>query len=163
MSSFLITAPEALAAASADLTGIGSAIRAANAAAGATTTQVLPAAGDEVSAAIAALFGRYGQEFGSLNARAAAFHEQFVAALTSGAGMYAATEAASASPLQTLERDVLGVINAPTELLMGRVLIGDGTNGTPGTGQAGGPGQEFGSLNARAAAFHEQFVAALTS
>jgi PPE-repeat protein len=39
-----------------------------------------------------------------------------------------------------VERDVLGVINAPTNYLLGRPLIGDGTNGAPGTGRAGGPG-----------------------
>ena len=36
-------------------------------------------------------------------------------ALTGGAGAYAAAEAANASPLQTLEQDLLGVINAPTD------------------------------------------------
>ncbi len=58
MSSYVIALPEGLATASSDLTGIGSAIRAANAAAATSTTQVLAAGGDEVSAAIAALFGR---------------------------------------------------------------------------------------------------------
>ncbi len=51
----LMVAPELVAAAAADLTGIGQAISAANAAAAGPTTQVLAAAGDEVSAAIAAL------------------------------------------------------------------------------------------------------------
>ncbi|WP_272938219.1 PE domain-containing protein [Mycobacterium tuberculosis] len=37
------------------------------------------------------------------------FHEQFVRALTAGAGSYAAAEAASAAPLE----GVLDVINAP--------------------------------------------------
>ena len=32
------------------------------------------------------------------------------------------------------------MINAPTDLLLGTPLIGKGTNGAPGTGQAGGPG-----------------------
>ncbi|WP_140032032.1 PE family protein, partial [Mycobacterium tuberculosis] len=49
----LMVAPELVAAAAADLTGIGQAISAANAAAAGPTTQVLAAAGDEVSAAIA--------------------------------------------------------------------------------------------------------------
>jgi PE family len=35
-----------------------------------------------------------------------AFHAQFVQTLTGGAAAYAATEAANASPLQTLEQDV---------------------------------------------------------
>ncbi len=46
----LMVAPELVAAAAADLTGIGQAISAANAAAAGPTTQVLAAAGDEVSA-----------------------------------------------------------------------------------------------------------------
>jgi PE family len=57
MSSFVIAAPEAFAAASSNLNGIGSALSAANAAAATSTTQMLPAAGDEVSAAVARLFG----------------------------------------------------------------------------------------------------------
>jgi hypothetical protein len=50
------------------------------------------------------------------------------------------TMPSNASPLQTLGQDVLGVVNAPTEALLGRPLIGNGANGAPGTGQAGGPG-----------------------
>jgi hypothetical protein len=36
--------------------------------------------------------------------------------------------------------DVLGAINAPTELMLQRPLIGNGTNAAPGTGQNGGAG-----------------------
>jgi PPE-repeat protein len=39
-----------------------------------------------------------------------------------------------------VQQDVLGVINAPTNLLLGRPLIGNGTNGAAGTGQPGGAG-----------------------
>lgn len=63
MSSYVIAAPEVVATAAAELTGIGSAIRTANAAAAASTTGILAAAGDEVSAAIAMLFGGYAQDF----------------------------------------------------------------------------------------------------
>jgi hypothetical protein len=63
MASYVIATPESLAAGAASLSGIGSAIGQAGAAAAATTTQVLPAAGDEVSAAIAKLFGSYSQEY----------------------------------------------------------------------------------------------------
>ncbi|MCV7125755.1 PE family protein, partial [Mycobacterium lacus] len=134
--SFVVATPEALVAAAADLTNIGSTIGAASAAAAAPTTALLAAGADEVSAAIAALFGAYGQAYQGLNAQAAAFHQQFVQALTAGAGSYAATEAANASPIQEL----LNVLNAPTQLLLGRPLIGNGTNGAAGTGAAGGPG-----------------------
>jgi hypothetical protein len=111
-----------VAEAAGNLAGIGSAINGANAAAAASTTQLLPAASDEASGATSALFGGYAQEYQALSAQMALFHDQFVQALTSGAGMYAATEAANASPLQTLEQDVL--INAPTNLVLGRPLIG---------------------------------------
>ena len=61
-------------------------------------------------------------------------------ALTAGAGSYAGAEAANVSPLQTVEQDVLGVINAPSLALTGRTLIGNGANGASGTGQNGGAG-----------------------
>ncbi len=136
----LMVAPELVAAAAADLTGIGQAISAANAAAAGPTTQVLAAAGDEVSAAIAALFGTHAQEYQALSARVATFHEQFVRSLTAAGSAYATAEAANASPLQALEQQVLGAINAPTQLWLGRPLIGDGVHGAPGTGQPGGAG-----------------------
>ena len=60
---------------------------------------VIPAAADEVSAAIAAVFGAHAQGFQALSAQAAAFHQQFIQALTTGAGAYAGVEAASASRL----------------------------------------------------------------
>uniref|UniRef100_UPI00389AE058 PE family protein n=1 Tax=Mycobacterium sp. HUMS_1102779 TaxID=3383487 RepID=UPI00389AE058 len=97
MSSFLIAAPEAFVAASADLTGIGSSIRAASVVASPSTTSVMVAAQDEVSAAVAALFGAHGQQFEALIDRAGLFHDQFVQSLVSGGGLYAAQEAANAA------------------------------------------------------------------
>ena len=137
---YVVVGPETVGAAAGDLVGLGSVIDAANAAARVSTTRLLAAGGDEVSAAIAALWGGYGQAFQVISAQAATFHRQFVQALNAGAGAYAAAEAAGASSLQTLEQDVVGVINAPSNALLGRPLIGNGTNGVPGTGQAGGPG-----------------------
>lgn len=119
---------------------IASSIRAANLAALAPTSTLAAAASDEVSAAIASLFSSYGQEYQALSAQAAAFQEQFVQALSNASRAYAAAEAVNAGPLQTIADQILGVINAPTNLLLGRPLIGDGYNGTPGTGQAGGDG-----------------------
>ncbi len=79
-----------LAAAAADVAGIGSSLRAAHVVAAGSTTAVVVAAQDEVSAAVAALFGSYGQDFQALSAQAAAFHAQFAQALN-GAGLsYAA-------------------------------------------------------------------------
>ncbi|NKE29877.1 PE family protein, partial [Mycobacterium tuberculosis] len=77
-----------------------------------------------VSAAIAALFGTHAQEYQALSARVATFHEQFVRSLTAAGSAYATAEAANASPLQALEQQVLGAINAPTQLWLGRPLIG---------------------------------------
>ncbi|MBL7324917.1 PE family protein, partial [Escherichia coli] len=134
--SFVIAAPEVMAAAATDLANIGSSISAASAAAAGPTMGILAAGADEVSLAISALFGQHAQAYQALSAQAALFHEQFVRALTAGAGSYAAAEAASAAPLE----GVLDVINAPALALLGRPLIGNGANGAPGTGANGGDG-----------------------
>ncbi|ORA10164.1 PE family protein, partial [Mycobacterium angelicum] len=134
--SFVFAVPATVTAAATDLAGIGSALAAANAVAALPTTTVLAAAADDVSAAVAAVFGTHAQEYQALSAQVSAFHDQFVRNLTSGAGAYAAAEAAAASPLQ----DLLGVINTPTQVLFGRPLIGNGANGAPGTGAPGGDG-----------------------
>ncbi|BBX96248.1 hypothetical protein MLAC_15420 [Mycobacterium lacus] len=55
--SFVIAEPETVAAAAGDLAGIRSALTTAAAAAATPTIEVLPAAADEVSAAISRLFG----------------------------------------------------------------------------------------------------------
>lgn len=55
--SYVTAMPELVTAAAADLAGIGSTIEGANAAAAGPTTNLLAAAEDEVSTAIAALFG----------------------------------------------------------------------------------------------------------
>jgi hypothetical protein len=138
--SFVIGQPGLMATAATDLANIGSAMTEANAAAAGQTTAVLAAGADDVSAAMAALFGMHAQSYQALGAQAAAFHQQFVQALSAGAGAYASSEAANVSPLQTVKQDLLGVINAPTEALLQRPLIGNGTNGAPGTGQNGGAG-----------------------
>ena len=85
--SLVIATPDVMAAAATDLADIGSTLSEASAAAAAPTTGVLAAAEDEVSAAIAAVFSAHGQGFQTLSAQAAAFHRQFVQAL-SGAGMH---------------------------------------------------------------------------
>ena len=82
MSAFVIAAPEALATASADLSGIGEAIKDAAAMWAPSTTRIAPAAADEVSAAVARLFVNYAQTYQTLGAQAAAFQQQFVQALS---------------------------------------------------------------------------------
>ena len=79
--SYVIAGPELMTAAASDLAGIESALSAAHAAAATSTTQVLAAGADEVSAAIAWLFSDHGQQFQALRAQAAAFHDRFVRAI----------------------------------------------------------------------------------
>ncbi|REZ16910.1 PE family protein, partial [Mycobacterium tuberculosis] len=107
--SFVIAAPEFLTAAAMDLASIGSTVSAASAAASAPTVAILAAGADEVSIAVAALFGMHGQAYQALSVQASAFHQQFVQALTAGAYSYASAEAAAVTPLQQL----VDVINAP--------------------------------------------------
>ncbi|EFO75745.1 hypothetical protein TMAG_00916, partial [Mycobacterium tuberculosis SUMu001] len=68
--SFVNVAPQLVSTAAADAARIGSAINTANTAA-AATTQVLAAAQDEVSTAIAALFGSHGQHYQAISAQVA--------------------------------------------------------------------------------------------
>lgn len=72
--SHLVTAPDMLATAAAHVDEIASTLRAANAAAAGPTCNLLAAAGDEVSAAIAKPFGAYGQEYQAVLAQVEAFH-----------------------------------------------------------------------------------------
>src|SRR5271170_2128827 len=107
----VIAAPEMMAAAAADLGSIGSTISAANAAVAGPTTQVLASGADEVSVAVATLFGAHAQAYQAISAQAAAFHEQLVQRLNAGAVSYGNAEAANANPLQGL----LNQVNAPVE------------------------------------------------
>ncbi|MCV7075739.1 PE family protein, partial [Mycobacterium szulgai] len=131
--SFVLISPEWVMAAAGDLAGIGSSLSAANAAAAASTTQLVAAAGDEVSGQIAALFGVHGQQYQAMSTQVAALHRQFVLTLNAGAGSYLAAESTNA------EQNLLNLINAPTEFLVGRPLIGNGANGA-GPGDNGGDG-----------------------
>lgn len=125
--SFVAVAPEWVSSAAGQLANIGWTLEAANAAAAASTTGLAPAAADEVSAAIATLFGGFGNEYQTLNTQVNAFHQQFVQTLNAATGSYASAEAAASIPLVD---DIFAIINAPTRLLFGRPLIGDGVAGT---------------------------------
>ncbi|KAA1245681.1 PE family protein [Mycobacterium simiae] len=141
--SFVIVVPESVTDAATSLENIGATIRSVHAAAATPTTAIAAAAGDEVSAAIARLFAEQGAAYQALSAQAAAFHTQLVEIIKASARAYAAAEAANATPLQTLEQEVLTLINTPTNTLLGRPLIGDGTGGitnAAGVGSAGGAG-----------------------
>jgi hypothetical protein len=123
--SFVIAAPAAVGAAASHLADIGSTISAANILASMPTTTVVAAAGDQVSAAVAALFSGHAQGYQALGAQAATFHQEFVEALTSGASAYAAADTASASPMQQLLNTDAAPMEAPT--------AGNSTNGAAGT------------------------------
>ncbi|WP_444309141.1 PE family protein, partial [Mycobacterium marinum] len=131
---FVVTIPEQLSIAATNLANIGSTISTANTAAAAPTTTLLAAGADEVSTAIAALFGSHGQAFQALSAQAENLHGQFVTTLNSSAFSYASAEAANAS------QNLVNALNMPAEGLLGRPLIGNGADGAPGTGQDGGDG-----------------------
>ncbi|WP_139828498.1 PE family protein, partial [Mycobacterium riyadhense] len=135
MSSYVLVSPEALAAVAQDVAGLESALRDANAVAARSTTGLVAAAADEVSVGIAALVGAHGQQYQLVSAQVAVFHARFVQALSGGAAAYVGAEAANVNPLQAL----LDLINAPTQVLLGRPLIGDGADGSA-PGQAGGDG-----------------------
>jgi hypothetical protein len=152
--SFVLVAPDMLETAAADAAQIGSVVRAGVLAAVTPTTEVAAAGADEVSATMAALFGAHAQEYQAAAAQAATYYEQFVRTLSAAAASYADTEttittsmqgalgatnaAAPSGPIQTISaawitsplgRVLDPIINAPTEALFGRDLIGTGTGG----------------------------------
>ncbi len=124
--SLVIVTPETVAAAALDVARIGSSIGVANSAAAGSTTSVLAAGADEVSAAIATLFGSHAREYQAISTQVAAFHDRFAQTLSAAVGSYVSAEATNAAPLATLEHNVLNALNAPTQALLGRPLIGDG-------------------------------------
>ena len=130
--SFVVAVPEVLGTAATDLTGIGSTLNAAHAAAVAPTTEILVAAEDEVSAAIAALFGAHGQAYQAMSAQAAAFHSEFVNLMNAGAGAYLSTEIANA------EQALTNAVGGPEALLGGGASLGSGGGGAVSLASAGG-------------------------
>lgn len=139
--SYVFASPEVLNAAAAEVSTIGSSLQTANAWAAAPTTALLSALGaDEVSAVVTAMFGNHAQAYPAVSTQAAEFHDRSVAALSAGADAYSGAEASSAATLQSLPQDLLNVVNAPTQALLGRALIGNGANGADGTGQNGADG-----------------------
>jgi hypothetical protein len=110
---YVIAEPQLMASVAAEIEEIGSALSAANAAAAAPTSAMAVAAGDEVSAAVADMFGGFGQEYQALVAQFEAFHNQFQQTLAAAGIAYAETETAIAAGLQ----GALGLPNAPSPQL----------------------------------------------
>ena len=94
--SFVMAVPELVRGAAQDLAGLGSSLAEATASVSGPTTGIAAAAHDEVSVAIASLFGGVGQEFQALGAQAQAFHAQFVDLMNASAGAYGSAEVANA-------------------------------------------------------------------
>lgn len=96
--SFLTTQPDELFAAANALGAIGSAMETQNIAAAARiTTEVIPAAADEVSALQASLFTAYGTLYQQVTTQAQAMYGMLVNTLQISAGSYAATESANSA------------------------------------------------------------------
>nr|WP_277396092.1 PE family protein [Mycobacterium gordonae] len=107
-------APEVLASTATDLAKIGTAISAASASAASPTVAVLPAAADEVSAAISAVFGQHAGDFQHLSRQLVAWQDRCAGTLSAAADSYAQAE------LANIEQLLLNAVNAPTQALLGR-------------------------------------------
>lgn len=101
--SFVTVAPELLTTPAGTLECIGATVSQANTAAALATVEVLPAAADEVSAAIAAHFSQYAQTYHSIAAEAGAIHQSIVDALANSGRAYQAAEAMNAASGLALE------------------------------------------------------------
>src|SRR5271168_1212581 len=122
--SFVIATPEMVASAASDLASIGSMIGEANAAAMAPTTGVVAAAGDEVSAAIASVFCSHAREYQALIGQSVLFHEQFVQALSAGAGSYVSTEIANARAAAAFGGGSGGIVQSVGSEILSELVVG---------------------------------------
>ncbi|MCQ4365150.1 PE domain-containing protein [Mycobacterium gordonae] len=191
--SFVVAALDMIETAAADAGQIGSAVGAGNLAAAIPTTQLAAAAADEVSVAIASLFGTHATDYRAAAAQAAVYHQEFVKNLGAAAASYGGAEAAilaqleatllgggfAAAPVEALNEFTSGafqalvykpvhqagqawiaspfgqavdpIVNAPTQALFGRDLIGNGAAGTAAqpNGGAGGAGTPTGAFGTR--------------
>lgn len=129
----VVITPEWVQVAAEDLAGLRAAISDASHSVAGFTTNIAPAAADEVSNAIAALFDDLGAEYQAISARTQAFHAEFARALGAGAGAYLGSEGAIAELL---------LANAATAAPAASIL--DGL--TFGLGNPGGPLGAVGAL-----------------
>lgn len=147
---FLITTPDMISGAATDLAGIGSTLGLANVAAAAPTTEILAAAQDEVSVAIAAVFSGYANEFQQVSQGAQTYHASFVQALHTAAGAYSGADLTLAGvfnavvyqPTYTVGQAWITsnvgefidntFINPIGQALIGRNLLGNGAAGITG-------------------------------
>jgi hypothetical protein len=92
---FVNTQPAAISAAATQLEGLGNSFAAESSAAASSTTDVLPAATDEVSILQAGVFSTYGQLYQSVSTQAQTINQQFIALLNQSSGSYADTESSN--------------------------------------------------------------------
>lgn len=92
---FVNTQPAAIAAAAQQLEGIGNSFAAESSGAATSTTDLIPAASDEVSTLQAGVFSTYGKLYQTVSAQAQAIHQQFVNLMNQSSGSYLETEAAN--------------------------------------------------------------------
>lgn len=122
--SFFNAVPDAMGMAAVELAGINSVIQTANAAAALPTTVIPAPAQDQVSAAVAALYSTYARGYQALGTQVAAFHDQFVRALSSSAGTYALGEAANAAAMRSPLSHLIQPGNAPVRSADGQPVFG---------------------------------------
>jgi PE-PPE domain/PE family len=108
--SYLVAAPEVMSAVATDIDGIGSALDAAHTAVAGPTSGLVAAAGDEVSTAIARLFGEYGRAYQAVVPPAARFHSEFTQTLAAAESAYAQAEAAASNGLGALQADARALL-----------------------------------------------------
>lgn len=94
--SYVLASSELVQGAAQELAGIGAAVADATAAVSGPTTAMAAAAQDEISTALASLFGNFGRQFQVLSSQAQAFHTQFANQLGTSAAAYASAEIANA-------------------------------------------------------------------
>jgi hypothetical protein len=121
--SYVIAVPEMMTSAATDLATIGSDLTAAYLAAATPTVSLIPAAADEVSAAVTHLFSQHAANYQATAAQAAAFSDQFVQHLTAGAFSYASAEAAIESLLKDLQPIAAVILFVPGVFVVGGLFL----------------------------------------
>jgi PE family len=143
--SLLSVAPDIVAEAGAQLENLGSTLRSATAAAASQTTAVAAPAADQVSMAVAALLGTHGQEFQTINAQAAEFHDEFVSRLGGGAAQYAGAELTNAQQMLANAASAQGIAVSPLNVNQNYGPFGVALKTTI---DSGGPSGLLGTTNA---------------
>ena len=115
--SYVIAGPELMTSAATDLATIGTNVSAAHMAAAVRTTSVPPAAADEVSTRIAALFSAHATSYQGIAAKAAAFNDQFVHTLNAAALSYTDIEATITAFLNDIKAFLQIPVNTANTIL----------------------------------------------